>query len=430
MTVPTRRYRVDRSARRFGSVLIGGSPLRLFRLTERGERLLDDVNRPTADSPLVDRLLDAGVIHPLPDRPGRYSRADVTVVVPTWGVPAHPPLDGIVVDDGSEPPLPGATVRLAPNAGPAAARNAGLRLVTTDLVAFVDSDVAAHGDWLEHLLPHFDDDRIALVAPRVLSRRGLSLLARYETHASPLDLGAEPARVRAGSRVSYVPAAAIVCRVAALTEIGGFDDTLRFGEDVDLVWRLDQRGWRVRYEPGASVEHDPRADWRSWWRQRNAYGSSAAPLARRHPGALAPLRVSGWSLSAWALAVAWHPLAAATIALGSAAALVRKLGDVPARESFRLAWSGNLNAGVQIALAVRRGWWPIVAVAALRSRFARRVMVAAVIAARNPVRVADDLAYSVGVWRGMIVERTAAPLVPDITSWPGRRSSSRVGAAR
>ncbi|MEJ7800437.1 MAG: mycofactocin biosynthesis glycosyltransferase MftF [Ilumatobacter sp.] len=424
--MPTRRYRLDAAVRRFDRVLIGGSPLTLFRLTDRGRRLIDELGRPTVGSPLIDRLLDAGVIHPIPDPPGRHDRADVTVVVPTLGVPAHPPHGAIVVDDGSEPPVPDATIRIDRNAGPAAARNVGLRHVTTPLVAFVDADVVADGDWLDRLLPHFDDERVALVAPRVVSRGGRSALARYEARASPLDLGTDPARVRAGSRVSYVPSAAIVCRVEALTEIGGFDDTLRFGEDVDLVWRLDERGWRVRYEPSAIVHHDPRADWRSWFRQRHSYGSSAAPLSRRHPGALAPLRVSGWSLSAWVVAVGWHPLAGVTIAGGSAAALVRKLGDVPARESFRLAWSGNLLAGVQIANAVRRGWWPIVAVASSRSRFARRVLMVSVVAARSPVRVADDVAYSVGVWRGMVAERTVAPIVPDITSWPGRRSASRV----
>ena len=78
-------------------------------------------------------------------------------------------------------------------------------------------------------------------------------VARYDAEHSPLDLGPEPARVRAGTRVSYVPAAAIVCRVDAIREIGGFDEALRFGEDVDLVWRLDAAGWRCRYEPVATV---------------------------------------------------------------------------------------------------------------------------------------------------------------------------------
>src|SRR5690606_2057202 len=163
--------------------------------------------------------------------------------------------------------------------------NAGLEHVTTPLVAFVDADVDTGGDrrWMAPLLAHFADPRVALVAPRVVTPGG-----GYEHRHSPLDLGTAPARIRAGTRVSYVPAAALVCRTDALRAVGGFASDLRVGEDVDLVWRLDAAGWRCRYEPSVLVHHDPRPTWRAWWRQRVTYGRSAAPLAARHPGALTP----------------------------------------------------------------------------------------------------------------------------------------------
>ena len=131
--------------------------------------------------------------------------------------------------------------------------------------------------------------------------------------------------------------------------------------------------------------------------------------------------MNGWSVATWALAVIQRPLLGSAVGVGSAAALIRKLPDVPPRAAFELAARGNLHAGEQIAQAVRRVWWPIAAIAAMRSRSARRVLLAAALASRHPVRLADDLAYSIGVWRGMIAERTLAPLVPEISSWPGRR---------
>jgi hypothetical protein len=225
--------------------------------------------------------------------------------------------------------------------------------------------------------------------------------------------------------VSYVPAAAIVCRAAALHAIGGFDESLRVGEDVDLVWRLDAAGWRCRYEPHAEVWHAPRPTWAAWIRQRIDYGSSTAPLARRHRGALAPIRMSGWSVATWVLAAFGRPVLGGAVGAGSAAALVRKLPDVPARAAFRLAGEGNLRAGDQIANAVRRVWWPVVAVAAVRSRPARHILLAAALAARTPMRLLDDVAYSIGVWKGMAAVRTPAPLVPEISSWPGRRPAEQ-----
>lgn len=426
---PGRRFRLDGSVQRFGNVVIGGSPLKLFRVTDAGVAVIGSIAAGDAVAPsrLVDALLDGGAIHPLADLDTAWTSDDVTIVVPTLGEPTAIPPGAIVVDDGSPMPVAGAHVRLDRNSGPGAARNAGLELVTTPLVAFVDADVTLHEGWLDDLLHHFDDERVAAVAPRVTTSDSTTpspgWLHRYEAGASPLDLGTEPARVRSGTRVSYVPAAVLVCRTDAIRSLGGFDSSLRFGEDVDLVWRLDAAGWRVRYEPAVVVHHEPRATTSAWVRQRIGYGSSAAPLARRHPGALAPLRMSGWSIATWALAAVGRPISGALVGVGSAAALVKKLPDVPPSDAFCLAASGNLHAGEQISFAIRRTWWPLLAVAAVRSAHARRILVAAAIASKHPLRLADDVAYSIGVWKGMLAERTLEPLVPEISSWPGRSAA-------
>ena len=427
------KFLLDTSVQRFGTVVIGGSPLKLFRLTPGGAALVDEIaaGGDARASALVDRFVDAGLLHPQP-LPGAsvFTDRDVTVVVPTLGEPANVPAGAIVVDDGSQPLVADATIRLDTNRGPAAARNAGLASVTTPLVAFVDADVNLPAGWLHHLIPHFNDDRVALVAPRVTVPPTAGAIGAYEQHGSPLDLGPQPARVVAGTRVSYVPSAAIVCRTDALRDLGGFDEALRAGEDVDLVWRLVEANWRCRYEPASSVHHAARPTWAAWARQRITYGSSAAPLAKRHPGAMAPVRISSWSVASWLLGISGHPMAGAAIGLGSAAALTRKLPDVPTKVAFRLAALGNARAGEQIANAVRRVWWPLILAAAWRSRTARRVLVAAALASKDPVRLADDIAYSVGVWKGMATERTLGPLVPQISSWPGRSVARPAAVAR
>jgi mycofactocin system glycosyltransferase len=423
------RYRLDRTVERHGRVVIGGSPLKLFRLSAGGLAVFERIAAGGSVEPsvLVDRLLDAGAIHPVHDAaaPHRYTTSDVTIVTPVHGELERVASGTIVVDDASPSPVVGAAIRLDANVGPAGARMAGLAHVTTPVVAFVDADIGLGDAWLERLLPHFDEPRVGLVAPRVRSTPGPSTLARYEERRSPLDLGPEPARIRAGTRVSYVPAAAMVVRVDALRDVGGFDADVRFGEDVDLVWRLDEAGWTCRYEPAVEVNHPPRPTWPAWLRQRIDYGSSAAPLVRRHPGRLAPVSMSGWSAAAWGAVAAGHPGAGVAIGTGSAVALVPKLGDVPPAVSLRIAGLGNVNAGRLLADAVRRVWWPIVLVASIRSPRARLVALASLLPLRHPVHLADDMAYGVGVWKGMWRERTIAPLIPRFTSWPGRSAATR-----
>ena len=470
------RFSLDASARRLdgedGKVLIGGSPLLMLRLTAAGARLIDrieggddlaDLTPGTPAAALLDRLVDAGICHPLGE-PGQAPASDaLTVIVPAFGRPdalartlaalsdtASHAAEVIVVDDASPDPESlghavanaGSGVRIVRrevNGGPAAARNTGVALSTTPIVAFFDAGCAPAPGWLETLLPHFADSRVAAVAPRISGIGGgdRTAVARYETARSSLDLGPLPAPVRLRSRVPYVPTTALLVRTDALASVGGFDETLRVGEDVDFVWRLHEAGHRVRYEPAATVAHDHPERLRRWAARRIDYGTSAAPLARRHPGNLAPLGVSGWSAGIWAAAAAGHPGAAGAIASGTAADLGRKLRDRhldhPWREALLLAGRGHLGAGRQMSKALLRAWLPVTVAAALMSRRARRTAMAAIAIPilvewcrlrpdLDPLRFAalatiDDAAYGLGVWRGVLADGTWEPVIPKLTSW-------------
>lgn len=457
-----------------GTVLMGGSPLRVMRITENGARLVDrllageavpDSNAAVA---LTRRLLDGGLVHPLPIT-GPFAPSDVTVVIPVHG--ELPPrlvqsvgavARIIVIDDNSPIPIdtptrtdagvPITLHRRGVQGGPAAARNDGLDAVTTELVAFIDADCEPEPDWLDTLLPLFADAQVALVAPRIVPTEPVgsqSVLARFEHHRSALDLGPDAARVRARTRVSYVPSAAAVARAEVLRSLGGFDDELQVGEDVDLVWRLDEADWTVRYAPTARVAHRHRTRPTAWARRRFEYGTSAGPLALRHPGALAPVETSGWSLATWALAASGHLVGAGGVAAATAVMLSRRLGtlDHPLPVAAQLAGRGNLSVGRSLAQALLRPFWPVTLALAVLvpDRRLRLTLAAAALAPSiidwvrerpdlDPVsflacRIADDLAYSSGVWVGSLRAGTLDPLTPELVSWPkpGRYTRWREG---
>jgi mycofactocin system glycosyltransferase len=319
--------------------------------------------------------------------------------------------------------------------GPAAARNDGWRASSAPFVAFVDANCEPDAGWLDVLLPHFADPQVAAVAPRIVPPgSGSGTMAAYEAVASPLDLGDSEAIVRPGSPVPYVPTAALVVRRSALEELGGFDESLTVGEDVDFVWRLVAAGWTVRYEPRAAVRHPIRSSWPAWMAQRYRYGTSAAPLARRHGWAVAPAVMSPWTAGAWALAAAGQPLLAAGAAAYSVAALHRQ---VPEGQAVRLAGTGHARGGLALALALRRAWAPAAAVLGIAGgRRTRTVLAAAVVLpglvdwldrrpALDPTRfaalhLADDLAYAAGVWAGCAREQSVRALLPDLRSAPRR----------
>jgi mycofactocin system glycosyltransferase len=304
---------------------------------------------------------------------------------------------------------------------------------------FIDADVQCTHEDVCELAKWWSLPQLAVLAPRVKSLNWFqngAVIAAYEEVRSPLDMGALPARVRAGTRVSYVPSAVLLCDVAALRAVNGFDESMRTGEDVDLIWRLDTAGYSCRYEPSIEVHHLPRTTIQQLAQQRMGYGESAALLAEKHQGALAPLRVSGWSTGVWASIALGFPIIGGVVAAGTAVALSRKLRFLPdaEKESARLATLGHLHAGKQIASAVTRVWWPIALLLALVSRRARWALcLAAFVPALSdwwttrphldPVRYTllrwvDDMSYGFGVWKGVVREGNYDPLIPELSSWP------------
>ena len=460
------RYSLDNSWRRpkKGNVLIAGSPLRIFRLSTAGQAIAESLEQngeaPSSGQLLITRLIDAGALHPLPSLEADTPIArDISIVIPLFArsendisrvqnliteFSAFPQV--VVVDDASpiafpEMPTTNVTVhRQEVNKGPGAARNAGLTFVSTPYVVFIDSDVQCAPEDIFELAKWWNLPQLAVLAPRVKSLNWFqygAAIAAYEEVRSPLDMGAFPARVRAGTRVSYVPSALLLCNVSALAAVGNFDESMRTGEDVDLLWRLDAAGYSCRYEPSIEVHHLPRTTIQQLAEQRIGYGESAALLAKKHQGALAPLRVSGWSTGVWASIALGFPIIGGVVAAGTAVALSRKLRFLPdaEKESARLATLGHLHAGKQIASAVTRVWWPIAVLLALVSRRARWALcLAAFVPALSdwwtsrphldPIRYTllrwvDDMSYGFGVWKGVVREGNYDALIPELSSWPG-----------
>lgn len=467
------RHRIDRRVESFGDgrVLVGGDPVRLLRLSAAGAAVVarwrdapvpfDDAALRPSEAALLDRLVVASMAHPAPDAAAQA--VPPVVVVPVRDRPvelerclralvASGVTRVVVVDDGSRHVAAhrrvveavGPAVELVErpvSGGPAAARMSGWAALSGDvdrpeLVAFVDSDVVATPRWWVPLVDLLADERVGLVAPRVVHGWSPAVADRYEVAASPLDLGADPAPIVAGTRVSYVPAAALVVRSAAFAAVGGFDESLVVGEDVDLVWRLADAGWRCRYEPSAVVTHTGRSRLGEMARRRFDYGRSAALLDTRHPGRVPPVRGSRWSWAVAALALGGHPLVAALVAAGNVATLRRRLGDVPEAGAIaaRLVARGHAGFARQLARALVRPWWPLTLAALLVApvlpggrRLRRRLVAAAMVPPllayreRRPAVPlpwwvalwwADDAAYSAGVWAGCRSAGTTAPLRP------------------
>ncbi|MDG4605676.1 MAG: mycofactocin biosynthesis glycosyltransferase MftF [Candidatus Contendobacter sp.] len=301
-----------------GGVLLCLRPLLALRLNRQATALLSALRQPrsiaelaagipgmtpTAITTFLDPLLRRRLLTRRPAALTVWPK--VSIIVPAHGRAAATrrcvqsllaldyPADRrelIVVDDASTPPLaeilgdlPITLLRQERNIGQSAARNLAAAAASGTVLAFIDNDCVAEPDWLRTLLPHLDDPAVAMVGGRVVAPPARGAVAAFEAVRSPLDMGAVATEVTPTAAVSYLPTCNLLVRRDALLAQGGFDATLRVGEDVDFIWRTLRGGARAWYVPAGRVVHDHRVRWGDWLRRRADYGSSEADLQQRYP---------------------------------------------------------------------------------------------------------------------------------------------------
>ena len=166
-----------------------------------------------------------------------------------------------------------AVVRLDPNRGPAAARNAGWReAASSDYIAFTDDDCLPAPGWLDALRAHAAPDTVVQgrVTPLPAERERMHAFARsvFVEEAGP-----------------FFQTANIMYPRALLERLGGFcSDYGLAGDDTDLGWRAQELGARVRFAPDALVWHAVHdVGWRGMVADAPRFGN-AVGIVRRHPG--------------------------------------------------------------------------------------------------------------------------------------------------
>ena len=401
-----------------------------------GQRRQHGIMRPVT-GPASD--LNLTVVIPVHERAGELDSCLAALG------PAAPVL---VVDDGSADhegiaavcARHGARVlRREQAGGPAAARNAGLAAAETELIAFIDSDVVPSSGWLAPLIAEFADPAVAAAAPRVLplerppEDRGFR--ERFVASRSPLDMGPHSGDVAPGELISYVPTAALVVRRSAMRE--PFDPDLRYGEDIDFIWRLYDQGHRVHYDASVLVRHDEPGSWRQLLGRRRSYGTAAAPLSRRYPRRMAPFTVRPWSTATALLLLAQRFAPAAVLAAAGIALRARR----EARAGNPVAAAAKESARdvavdlVGLGRMTTRLWWPLLALALLfgSRRWRRGALTLLVVAPLlewhrrrpdvDPVRwtlvsAVEDAVFGSGVWTACLRKRTPVPLLPVFGAAP------------
>jgi GT2 family glycosyltransferase len=198
----------------------------------------------------------------------------------------YPDFEVIVVDDGSTDDTAGIVqgypVRLirTENRGLGAARNLGLESANGEIVAYLDDDAYPDPHWLQYLADTFVTTSYAAVGGPNLAPAGDGFVADCVANAP-----GGPTHVLLSDRdAEHIPGCNMAFRTEVLRAIGGFDPQFRVaGDDVDVCWELERRGWKLAFNPAALVWHHRRNSVRAYWKQQRGYGRAEALLERKWP---------------------------------------------------------------------------------------------------------------------------------------------------
>ena len=172
------------------------------------------------------------------------------------------------------------------------ARNTGIREASGEVVAFFDSDCIATPEWISSLVKNYSDTNVGGAGGQILpytNYKTRNVVEKYTISArcypaypyktrEPMVLQRRKGILLAGvlftANASY--------RKPILDKLGGFDEHLKSGGDIDMSYRVQDLGYKITWDPKAIVYHIQRSTCKDLIGQYFRYGTCVAPLVRKH----------------------------------------------------------------------------------------------------------------------------------------------------
>jgi GT2 family glycosyltransferase len=198
----------------------------------------------------------------------------------------YPNYEVIVVSDGSTDSTASITreygYRLicTENLGLSTARNIGLEAATGGIVAYIDDDAYSDPHWLTYLVASIEKSEHKGIGGPNIAPQGDGIFADCVANApgGPIHV------LLSDHEAEHIPGCNMAFQKSALEAAGKFDPQFRVaGDDVDLCWKFQKKGWTLGFSPAAVVYHHRRNSVLSYFKQQLNYGKAEALLEKKWP---------------------------------------------------------------------------------------------------------------------------------------------------
>lgn len=173
------------------------------------------------------------------------------------------------------------------NAGVAVARNVGIGIAASGIIAFTDDDCIVPPDWIETILNYWDkaDDDIAGIGGPLdtVTSDNDSFVSQYLAYIDEFNYipvlkaglvrPVHVSRLTGREIVPYLRTSNASFRKSCLLEVGGFSSAFQKpgGEDPDLCYRMLAKGYRFHFMPDLVVQHVSRESMKAYFNSLGNY---------------------------------------------------------------------------------------------------------------------------------------------------------------
>jgi GT2 family glycosyltransferase len=156
--------------------------------------------------------------------------------------------------------------------GYGANQNAVFREFPAPFFCVLNPDICLKRNPFPELFVNFSNPNVALVAPKIITPAGQveDSARKFPTLRSLVSKAVgrnNGTYFKLNSSPDWVGGMFMLFRSDVFREIGGFDEKFfLYYEDVDICWRLRQKGYEIKFVPTVEVIHDARRESRKNWR--------------------------------------------------------------------------------------------------------------------------------------------------------------------